>query len=332
MESPHLESAQTAENNLEKITSILDKDTLDPSDISLLENWLEAHKEFGLEEMTDEEYYDFFGNGKFYLHSSAMFAGRIIGGGNKMKPMFLEALKDGYMAGGQILEERGKEKIGGSVGENAVSFDNQDIFSTDDPMPNHFKYALEGPIDTFGPVVLVSPAQLLETHSNLTGGKAEGWYFGSDHEEADDPSHEIPLSLFVMLMPNIRMKSSFAREIIKSLRSDENTREIAESEELQKYLKESDNKIELKEFMETLTKLFSEKGITMPRLSFYGVDVKHLNQEKDVEEIQNGVKEFLAAYNIEPNTDTNIPETHLQKVTDAERIEFLANLVRKKLK
>lgn len=334
MESPQqLESVQVSENNLEKVTLLLDKDILDPSDISSLENWLKDHKEFGLEEMSDEEYYDFFRDGKFYVHSSAMFAGRLVGGADKMKSMFLEALKDGYMAGGQILEERGKSKASGSVGEGAVSFDNQDIFSEENPVPHHLKYTLEGPLDKFAPVVLVSPAKLLESHSNLIGGKAEGWYFGSDNDDSNDPSHEIPLSLFVMLLPDIQMRSSFIKMVVQNLESDEETAEIAQSEELQNLLEESNGKnIKLRGFMEALIKLFAEKNISVPRLSFYQVNVRNLDKENDLEEIENGVKEFLTSHNIQPKTDMDGQETHYQKIEDVEKLEALANLVRKKLK
>lgn len=334
MESPQqLESTHNSKNNLEQVASLLNKEFLDPSDISFLENWLVDHKEFGLEEMSDEEYYDFFRDGKFYVHSSAMFAGRLVGGGDKMRPMFLEALKDGYMLGGQILEERGKSKASGSVGEGAISFDNQDIFSEENPVPHHLKYTLEGPLDKFAPIVLVSPAKLLETHSNLIGGKAEGWYFGSDNDDPSDPSHELPLSLFVMLLPDIQMRSSFIKVVIQNLESDKKTAEIARSDELQNILKESSGKnINLRDFMETLIGLLSEKNISMPRLSFYQVNVRNLDKENDLEEIENGVKEFLTSHDIQPKTDTDGQEIHYQKVANAEKLEALANLVRKKLK
>lgn len=84
--------------------------------------------------------------------------------------------------------------------------------------------------------------------------------------------------------------------------------------------------------MEALIKLFAEKNISVPRLSFYQVNVRNLDKENDLEEIENGVKEFLTSHNIQPKTDMDGQETHYQKIEDVEKLEALANLVRKKLK
>lgn len=330
-----IENLKSQELNPEiRVTTILEKDRLEPIEVRLLENWLEKHREFGLEEMGDKEYYDFFQNGKFYLHSSAIFAGRLIGGRDKMKPMFLEALKDGYMVGKQIAEERGKPKIGGSVEEKAISFDNQNVVLENASVRHHFKYALEGPLYKFAPVVLIAPAKLLETHSSLISGKAEGSYFGSSDKDPNAPSHEIPMSLFVIIMPDIKMRSSFVKKTIESLASDKSTEQIAQSHELKKYIDESKERdIGLKEFIETLIGLLSRNGISVPRLSFYQVDVSNLDKEKDVEEIEGGVRKFLASHNIQPRAELNASEKPMSfKNADIKKLEATANLVRKKLK
>lgn len=333
-----MENPQNQEFNLEilqKITEILEKNELESDDLKYLESWLEKHKEFGLEEMGDAEYYDFFQNGRFYLHSSAIFAGRILGGADRMKPMFLEALKDGYMVSKQIAEERGSPKIAGSVEERAVSFDNQNVFLDEAPAKNHFGYALEGPMYKFAPIVLITPAKLLEAHSSLISGKAEGVYFGSGDKDPFTSSHEIQMSLFVMIMPDIKMRSSFIKKTIESLASDENTAQIAKNDKLKKYIDESEKRdIGLKEFTETLIGLLSENGISVPRLSFYQVNIRNLDKNKDVEEIEEGVRKFLVSHNVQTQTelDTSVEPMYLEQNMDIKKLETTANLVRKKLK
>lgn len=318
-----------------RVTTILEKGQLEPAEVKLLENWLEKHRGFGLEEIGDSEYYDFFQNGRFYLHSSAIFAGRLIGGADRMKPMFLEALKDGYMIGRQIAEERGKPKIGGSVKEKGVSFDNQDIFIKNALVRHHFKYALEGPMYKFAPVVLVAPAKLLESHSNLISGQGEGVYFGSSDKDPNAPSHEIPMSLFVMIIPDIKMRSSFIKKTIESLASDKRTEQIAKSDELKKYIDESKKRdIGLKEFMETLLSLLHKDGVSIPRLFFYRVKTARDLECYNAEMIEKGVREFLESHNIplHAELDTNKKSTSFKKIVDVKKLEVTSNLVRKKLK
>jgi hypothetical protein len=210
---------------LEKMDSHCKKDSLTEKEVGFLKGWLHFHKEFGLQEMSDEEYNSFFSEGRFYAHFSYLF------GNDKYKeqgPKFIEALKDGYLIPRVIGKQRGEVISGLHYTEATVCFDNENIIRNGDNNTNtdHSIYA-ECPKKNNFPVTLVSPAGLMENHTFYKGmmgngemGKGEGFHFGSIIPDPFKRAHEIDMSLFTMLVPDSRQVSvDLLRGVVDNLES-----------------------------------------------------------------------------------------------------------------
>ncbi len=234
----YTEVKKQTEKELNNVNEILEKRELDENDIIILNNWIEKNKEFGLEEMSDEKYDSFFQNGKFYLHSTNFFTLRHE---NKIRPRFIEALKDGYLISKVIGLQRGEVMSGTAYEERTVSFDSEEClyrqWRNGREIPGrgnissefHFVYGVEqAAVGDLPPVVLICPARLLENHSTEEPrykngrrvGVAEGWQFGSADSDIWSKKHEIDLNIFTMLLPDTKIRIEFIERFFDNILTD----------------------------------------------------------------------------------------------------------------
>jgi hypothetical protein len=238
---------EVEEKEQEYIASLCKKETMTDEEQNRLKEWLYYHKEFGLQEMSDDEYDSFFCDGRFYAHFSYFFSE----GQKERGPKFIEALKDGYLIPKIIGEERGEQITGDAHPERTVCFDNEKIFGVNDIQHgDHSSYA-ECSKQNNMPIALVCPASLLENHAFYKGtftkgrdfekkmGEGEGYHFGSENLDAKSRSHEIDISLFTMLVPDAERISyglinSVVQNLERFIKSMEST-EIKKLREMEKF-------------------------------------------------------------------------------------------------
>gem|GEM_PF-4518957 len=350
---------------LQEVESLLEKRILSNDEMQCVTDWLAEHSEFGLSQMSDQEFLSNFSNGKFYIHSTSFFGNAgISDASTDRSPRFVEALKDGYLVGKKIGIVRGEEMSGDNWSESLVCFDSEE--HPYDHVGYSFGYTHD--IANNPPVLLISPARILESHSvkkdlltNKPTYTAEGVMFGSSEPNPNALSHEINLECFVVLLPKIRVRQSLARDIISDFIRDERYAgtqipRIAQkaleliqkkedemskiekqygwrSSEAKKFRAAHPSDFDLESFMRDI---FSRAaavadGVRLPRLHFYNVT--------DSSDVPNslipGIERFLES-EVRLNRDKNPTMPERSQTPEAyrvnrDRMEAVANRARKLL-
>lgn len=321
---------------------------LSSDELGCLAQWLTTHEEFGLKEMSDEEYLSFFTDGQIYAHSTSFFGESREG---MPTPRFIEGLKDGFLISSIINQERGQTTVTQMVGQRYVTFDNPNLIaehlndrrlegdksSTDQNL--HFGYvAYNSNPDINAPVVLLAPAKLLEKHNtnileehrlnqelgidsrietreNPFTGYAfmDGTPFGSTSKDPNSLDHEIDLSMFTAIMPDVETKPEFVSSVLENLSSDPRVTEEMKCE-LSSYGGASPR---LKEFMFFVTGILKKGGFSVPHLFFFKPVDKftdtygYATAEQSDWVMRNGVQDFLKTGDITP--EGSQPKTFLHE-------------------
>jgi hypothetical protein len=316
---------EAEETSFQQVQTIITKDQtgeLDAADLDVLSTWLENHKEFGLEEMSDSEYFAYFQDGRVYAHSTSFFGDRDRSS-NEVQPRFIEALKDSYLLSSIIGDARKDVTFHNMVHQTYVMFDGPDLMAREMYKPKltqdrsgtdenlHFSYGVsgtEGPYQS-PPVTLIAPARLLEKQStdlsledqlNTQLGVTDkiktrinpfdgyrfmdGVPFGSGNSDPNDPAHEINLEMFVAVVPDIEVGSEFIQGMINNLLEDERSSSEMKSElsNLESSYGQKET-IKFKDFMVGFAEIMKKNGFAMPRLFFFNPVVPFSKQTELVE-------------------------------------------------
>lgn len=345
------EKEETEYNKVEEILSKAAESELTQDELGFLEKWQGEHSSFGLEEMPDLEYFALMKNDpRLYAHTTAFFGKKYADYPRSNR--FVAVLKDGSISSVAKLKERGDVEVSAdNVPQDYVTFDGPDNMAKFMYGPKltkdysvvdknlHFGYGASQTMnpEESPPVTLLAPAQLLEEQSNdiayedylnsslgvaekindrrndKNGNKfLDGVPFGSANKDPNDPAHEINLSMFVAVIPNMEVDGSIAEDIINDLMKDERSSEQIDSMLLKMKENFPDNKekkISLKDFMLQFTEIMKNNGLRMPRLFFFdpvedfnvrykdGPQGQKLLASQSVEQsewiMRNGVQSFL---------------------------------------
>ncbi len=372
--------------NLEHIESILAKRMFETDDINALKFWMDTHREFGLAEMTDDEYFDLFSDGRFNIHSTNFFHVNTSlpeEDPRRMNdPRFFEALKDGYLMGRNIGAARGEPMSGSAHPESIVSFDSHLDLNHLRRWGTHFDYSLTAISnqnrsycynhDRLPPVLLVTPARLIEAHSikeprifskddfivpvgkkegDISQGVGEGDAFGSGNPNAMSPDHNIDLGLFVLLLPKVAAKKELIHDMLSSISEDPRFAHTPIPRLARVASKKiPDQGVDLETFMRDVFSLAirasEKKGIqipTLPRLHFYevaspqGEDIVQVDGPRI--DIENGFQGFLDTHAITPSVAKGFEKDQTVQVflpeqlrVERSRLEQAANQIRKRLR
>jgi hypothetical protein len=304
---------------------------LTQDELTLLQSWLVDHQEYGLGEMSDQEYFSFFKDGQIYAHTTSLFGTKDYTG--KDRPRLIEGIKDCYLISPVVNDERGDLTFRNMAPQRYVTFDGPNLIANhlyDGPLSHdgsssdsnlHFGYvAYSADPDEHAPVVLLAPARLLENHNTniaeehrLNQGLGlesrietrpnpftgypfmDGVPFGSTSPDPNSPSHEIDLRMFTAVMPDIPAKPELVANILQNLTTDPRVTDKMKTE-LSSY---SEAPANLKDLVMFITGILKRNGFGVPRFFFFKpvgkfTDISGYKTLERAEWVmRNGVQDFV---------------------------------------